>query len=111
MYSFKEPIHSGAEPEPEVSVEEFTETCLDFYDVVLHGARKERKRAAEDLVILAVAAYNDLKETEFQLGAMQARCITPEEEPATLHERAWASVEDVPAAPSNLHTHGDDEHL
>ena len=50
-----------AQPEFKVEIEEFAETCLAFYEVIKIGSRKARKRAAQDLVIMAITAYEELQ--------------------------------------------------
>jgi hypothetical protein len=89
--------------------EVFLDHCLDLYDVIRYGTRKERKYAAQELVVLAAAmkdafvdADNKLKEVELKLHKLDAP--PPEGRPAG---KEGAQAADVPAAPSDPDINGE----
>jgi hypothetical protein len=113
-----------SEPET-LTHEEFADYCFDLYDVIKYGTRKQRKRAARKLVLLAV----DMRERfMFADNRLQEWAERPAADvPAAPSNPSWQDRQDMPgwptAAPSyldnrgaevtpscviNEHAHGDD---
>ena len=125
--------------EPEVLMaEEFDAYCLDLYDAIKYGKRKERKRAARTLLALAVQMKDavlelrdELHDVKEELHAFQFSEFPPDQ-PEDNGQSPWKTdfklerateapgssplhlyTEEAGSRPScviNEHAHGDDHH-
>ena len=96
-------LNDGPDPEDTIEVpghEDFGPHCLDLYAQIKFGSRKDRKRAAKELVLFAVSFEQAFVEADNKLHevnrARHHEIVGKEEAPAA----------DVPAAPSDPSTAG-----
>jgi len=91
--------------EPEiVYTDEFTEYCLDLYEVIKYGKRKDRKRAAQRLVTFAVSLAEAVENLATKLHDAEKKNTVWHD-----HPPASSKPEDRGPDPSHLYTETGEE--